>query len=154
MSAARARSGPVGAEEIWASMCAVVLDNERRRQACDALGLPFSQIRALRRIAARPMSMGEVATALATDAPHATLIVDELAREGLVRRDEDPRDRRRRIVSATARGRRVAQRAESILGTPPAGFARLTPSDLATLGRLVNLVRAVPSEDGGRSPIP
>ncbi len=49
------------ARRAWSAMCDLVLDNERRREVSDALGLTFGRVRALRRIARHPMTMGELA---------------------------------------------------------------------------------------------
>ena len=78
------------AARAWSIMGDLVLDNERRREVSDALGLPFGRIRALRRIAASPMTMGELATTLGTEKPYATIVVDELERQGLVERRPHP----------------------------------------------------------------
>jgi len=90
------------ASRAWSIMSDLVLDNERRREVSDALGLSFGRIRALRRIAASPITMGEVAAALGIDAPYATLVVDELERQGLVERRPHPTDRRVKLVVAAS----------------------------------------------------
>ena len=82
-------------------MCDLVLDNERRREVSDAIGLSFGRVKALRRIARHPMTMGELAAKLGIDAPYATLVVDELERQGLVERGPHPTDRRVKLVTAT-----------------------------------------------------
>ena len=64
----------------------LVLDHERRREVSEALGLSFSRARAVRRVARGPMSMSELAAALGIDPPNATVLVDELEAQGLVRR--------------------------------------------------------------------
>jgi len=123
-------------------MSDLVLDNERRREVSDALGLSFGRIRALRRIAASPMTMGEVAAALGIDAPYATLVVDELERQGLVERRPHPTDRRVKLVATTARGTAAARRANEILGRLPAGLATLAGPELEELARILEVVAA------------
>ena len=125
------------ASRVWAIMCDLVLDNQRRREVSDALGLPFGRIRALRRIAAPPKTMGEVAAALGVDAPYATLVVDELERQGLVERRPHPTDRRVKLVATTSRGTAAARRANEILGRPPAGLAALAEPELQELARVL-----------------
>jgi DNA-binding MarR family transcriptional regulator len=115
----------------------LVLDNERRREVSDALGLSFGRIRALRRIARAPKTMGELAAMLGIDAPYATLVVDELERQGLVERRPHPTDRRVKLVAATARGTTAARRAEEILNRPPPGLANLSPTEQETLARIL-----------------
>jgi DNA-binding MarR family transcriptional regulator len=126
-------AAPDLSREVWALMSSLVLDNQRRRQVSEAVGLSFSRTRAVRRVAAAPMSMGELAAALGIDRPNATVVVDDLERQGLVRRRPHPTDRRAKLVEATRKGRSVARRANEILGTPPAGLSALSPEDLSTL---------------------
>ena len=78
------------AREAWRAMAELVLDNERRREVSDRVGLSFGKIRALRRIANRPMPMGELAALLGVDPPNLTAVVDELERTGLVERQRPP----------------------------------------------------------------
>ena len=87
-------------------MADLVLDNERRREVSEQIGLSFGKIRALRRIAARPMTMGELAALLGMDPPNLTTVVDDLERSGLVERQAHPTDRRVKLVVATPRARR------------------------------------------------
>ena len=42
------------ASEAWQAMADLVLNNERRREVSEEVGLSFGKIRALRRIARRP----------------------------------------------------------------------------------------------------
>ena len=49
------------ASEAWQAMADLVLNNERRREVSEEVGLSFGKIRALRRIARRPMPMSELA---------------------------------------------------------------------------------------------
>jgi DNA-binding MarR family transcriptional regulator len=129
--------GSADAAEAWRIMGALVLDNERRKEVSEAVGLSFGRIRALRRIAQRTMSMGELATALTTDPPYATLIVDDLEGLGLVRRRPDPADRRAKLLTVTPRGRELVRRAEKILGRPPPELAGLDPEALRSLVQLL-----------------
>ena len=79
-------------------MCDLVVDNERRREVSDAVDLSFGRIKALRRIARKSMTVGELAATLGIDAPYATLVVDELERQGLVERRRHSKDRRAKLV--------------------------------------------------------
>ena len=134
------------ARRAWAAMCDLVLDNERRREVSDALGLTFGRIRALRRISRSPMTMGELAANLGIDAPYATLVVDELERQGLVERRPHPTDRRAKLVATTDLGAATARRAEEILGRPPAGLAQISGPDLEALARILEAA-ASPTAD-------
>ena len=126
------------AARTWQGMRALVLErHDRRREAVDALGMGFIRIKALRHLAARPMTLRALAAELTTDAPYTTVVVDDLARRGLVERTPHPDDRRAKIVSVTPAGHDAAERAERILGDPPAPLLGLTPDEAATLDRLV-----------------
>ncbi len=130
------------ARRAWSAMCDLVLDNERRREVSDAVDLSFGRIRALRRIAHAPMTMGELAAKLGIDAPYATLVVDELERLGLVERRPHPTDRRAKLVAATTRGAGVARDAEEIMNRPPVGLTSLSNSELERLATILERARA------------
>jgi DNA-binding MarR family transcriptional regulator len=126
------------ARAVWLLMTELVLSHQRRRQVTDAVGMSFGRARALRRLAARPMSMRELADALEIEAPNATVVVDGLEAEELVQRRPHPTDRRAKVVEATRKGKRLARRADEILATPPAALSALSPDDLATLRRILS----------------
>jgi DNA-binding MarR family transcriptional regulator len=129
-------------------MSDLVLDRLRRRAVTDATGLSFGKSRALRRLARRPMSMGELAEAMDTEKPNATTVVSELEALGLVRREPHPTDRRARLVHTTAAGRELARRADEVLAAPPPGLVALGEDDLATLTRILEQI----ASDQHRSP--
>lgn len=130
------------AREAWQAMADVVLDNERRREVSDQVGLSFGKLRALRRIARRPMPMGELAALLGVDPPNMTPVVDDLERAGLVERQAHATDRRVKLVVATSAGAALAAHADEILARPPVGMSELSAEDLATLARILSRVRA------------
>jgi DNA-binding MarR family transcriptional regulator len=115
----------------------VVLDNDRQRAVSEALGVSFVRLKALRRVAWKPMTGRQLAEAIGTDPPHVSVIVDELERKGLVERTPHPTDRRAKLVTVTPAGRRAAQKAEQMLFEPPAALRALPPEDLAALDRIV-----------------
>jgi DNA-binding MarR family transcriptional regulator len=127
----------LAAREVWARMCDLVLDNERRREVSDAVGLSFGRIKAIRRVARRSMSMRELADELGIDPPNATVVVDDLESLGLARRQSHPTDRRAKVVEATRKGKEIAKRADAILSTPPPTLRALNADDLAQLGRIL-----------------
>jgi DNA-binding MarR family transcriptional regulator len=129
------------AREVWLLMSDLVLDNERRREVSDALGMSFGRARTVRRLARRPMSMRELAEALGIDPPNATVVVDDLEAQGLVRRRPHPTDRRAKLVEATRKGKAMARRAEEILATPPAALTAVNADDLDELRRILSGVR-------------
>jgi DNA-binding MarR family transcriptional regulator len=128
------------AREAWSAMASLVLDNERRREVTERTGVSFGKMKALRRIALRPMSMRELAGLLGMDPPNLTIVVDDLERSGLVERQAHPTDRRIRLVVATPEGGELAHRANEILGRPPARLVELPPKDLEALARILRQV--------------
>src|SRR3954452_5983460 len=131
------KAGETISREVWLLMSDLVLDHERRREVSEALGISFGRARAVRRLARRPMSMGELATAVGIDPPNPTALVDELEAAGLARRRPHPSDRRAKLVEATRKGKAMAQRANELLATPPPAFAELSQDDLETLRRIL-----------------
>jgi DNA-binding MarR family transcriptional regulator len=129
------------AREAWQAMADLVLDNQRRREVSEQVGLSFGKIRALRRIAKRPMPMRELAAMLGVDPPNLTPVVDELERAGLVERQGHPTDRRVKLVLATPEGAARARKADEILARPPVGLRDLPADELETLARILSRVR-------------
>jgi len=132
--------GPATAQDVWLLMTDVVLENTRRREVSEALGMSFGRTRAIRRLARQPMSMRELADALGIDPPNATVLVANLEAQGLAQRRPHPTDGRAKVVEATRKGKELARRADAILATPPAGLSALSPEDLETLRRILERV--------------
>jgi DNA-binding MarR family transcriptional regulator len=130
------------AREVWLLMSDFVLDRMRRRAVSDALGMTFGRSRALRRLARGPMSMREFADALDIDPPNATVLVDDLESQGLVRRRPSPTDGRAKVVEATRKGKGLARRADAILATPPTAISGLEASELEALRRILTAAAA------------
>jgi DNA-binding MarR family transcriptional regulator len=118
-------------------MAALVLDNQRRREVSEQTGVSFGTMKALRRIARRPMPMSELAGLLGMEPPNLTPVIDDLERSGLVERQPHPTDRRVKVVVATPDGVALARRAEKILDRPPAGLLELPADDLESLVRIL-----------------
>jgi DNA-binding MarR family transcriptional regulator len=132
------------AREVWLLMSDLVLDNQRRREVTDSLGMSFGRSRALRRLARKPMSMGELAAVLGIDPPNATTLVADMESQGLVRRRPHPTDGRAKVVEPTRKGKQLARRADDILATPPPGISALSTDELETLRRLLDGVSGSP----------
>src|SRR5919201_2778576 len=128
------------AREVWLLMSDLVLDNERRREVADAVGISFGRARTVRRLARRPMSMRELATALGIDPPNATVVVADPEAMGPVQRRPHPTDGRAKLVEATRKGKALARRANAILATPPPALDSLSTEDLETLRRILESV--------------
>lgn len=136
------------ARAAWQIMADLVLDNQRRREVSDAVGLSFGKTRALRRIAAQPMSMRELAALLGMDPPNLTPVVDDLEQAGLVERQPHPTDRRAKVVVATAAGAELAGLAQAILDRPATGLSGLATDDLETLVRILSQIQWDPEAAG------
>ncbi|MFJ5612087.1 MarR family winged helix-turn-helix transcriptional regulator [Streptomyces sp. NPDC093221] len=131
------------AERIWRNLRTYVLErNERRKETSEALGMSFFRVKVLRRVAASPARLSELAAELSSDRPYTTLVVDDLAKRGLVERHEHPADRRSKIVTATAEGHAAADRANAIMGAPPESLSALSAADLTALDRIVAALAA------------
>jgi DNA-binding MarR family transcriptional regulator len=120
---------------------------DRRHEVCEALGMSYSRVKAVRMLSAGPMTMRELAARLPADAPYTTLVVDDLERRGMVTRSVHPLDRRSKIVTATPAGLAAAGAAQRILGEPPATLSGLATEDLTALDRIVTALL----DDGSRS---
>jgi DNA-binding MarR family transcriptional regulator len=125
------------ARRAWRAMSDIVLDDDSKAAASEALGLSFARVRALRRLAAQPLTLRALAEALAADPPYVTLMVDDLEKRGLVQRMPHPEDRRAKLVELTASGRAAAARADAILDEPPAALRDVPAEDLAALLRVL-----------------
>lgn len=125
------------ARRVWAVMCALVTEDDRRAELCAALGMSFFRVKVLRRIAAEPTTGGLLAERLGSDPPYVSVVVDDLVCRGLVVRTADAADRRRKVLSVTAAGERAAAQAEALLATPPRVLSELPADELADLDRLM-----------------
>ena len=126
------------ASRAWRAMSDVVLGHDRKVEVSEALGLSFARVRALRRLAAQPLTLRALAELLLADPPYVTLIVDDLEQRGLVQRTPHLEDRRSKLVQLTAAGRAAAARADEILDEPPAALRDLPAKDLAALVRVLD----------------
>jgi DNA-binding MarR family transcriptional regulator len=88
------------------------------------------------------LAMRSLAELWGCDASFVTVMVDGLERRGLVERRVADHDRRIKTVELTAEGVKARERAlESVYG-PRAGFLALTPTEQATLARLLRKMAA------------
>jgi DNA-binding MarR family transcriptional regulator len=144
------RDGAAERDGAWQRLVTLVMDSrwDWRRKMSDSAGLPFSRVRALDRLRRGPLTLRALADVLGTDAPATTVIVNDLEGRRLVVREEHPEDRRAKVVSLTAEGRKVIRAAKSVIDQAPAAFGALTDADVAELVRIVdrlaNAVSAVP----------
>jgi DNA-binding MarR family transcriptional regulator len=137
------RRNRIELERAWQTFVTLVMDTrgDYRRAASGATGLPFSRLRALKRIGKTPLTMRALAESLSTDAPAATVIVNDLEERGFVRREPNPDDKRAKTVSLTPEGKRVLQALASVPDPVPSSFAVLDDQDAANLVRVAKKLR-------------
>lgn len=131
---------------VWQTLVAWVMDSrgDWRRKVTDATGLPFSRYRALKRLGAGPMTLKELAEAMSTDAPAATVAINDLESRGLVERCPHPENRRAKLVSITAAGRHVMAATHRIVDAAPAALQSLSATDLGILQRILSKMAVQP----------
>ena len=125
------------ADRVWEAMRDLVHAHERQGEVVEAIGMSLAKVKALRRLARRPMTGKELAVEMLTDAPRASVLIDELVQRGLAVRTVHPEDRRVRIVEVTELGAAEAARAGRILARAPEVVRRLPAAELAELERLL-----------------
>lgn len=128
------------AAEAWAEL-RILLGQQRRRflSAASELDLHPAQAGALLQLAS-PMPMTELAATLACDNSNVTGLVDRLEVRGLVARRPAPEDRRVKHVVLTSAGMRVRTQLLKRVGSPPAGFQRLSTAEQRRLYDLLHRV--------------
>ena len=138
------RRGKTGsdADHIWQMLVALVMESrgDWRRKVSEAAGFPFSRWRALKRLVDAPLTLSELADLMTTDAPAATVAVNDLERRGLVERYPHPDNRRAKLVSITPAGLRLMERLNNIDDDAPAALAQLPAADLAELRRILKTI--------------
>jgi DNA-binding MarR family transcriptional regulator len=120
----------------------------RVRAQDEATGLSAPRLSALSVLVFRgPLTLGQLAAAEQVRPPTITRLVQELEREGLVRRETDREDRRVQRIHATAAGkrlllegraRRVAALAESVRS--------LSPADRRALAKAAGIIERIVRE--------
>jgi len=133
------RAGTDQAGRVWSAMRALVEGQPTKQRLRDALdlGRGSGRVKSLIWLAEGPLSLSGLAEAVGVDAPYATLIVDSLEERGLVERQPDPADRRRKLVTLTPAGRDAVAEVLRIQLEPPPGFGRLSAAELDQLEQLV-----------------
>lgn len=130
------------ADHIWQMMVSLVWETrgEWRRKVSDATGLPFSRVRVLWRLLNAPMTLTQLAVST-SDAPAATVAVNDLEERGLVERNPHPENRRAKLVSLTPAGRQLVELARrTVRDDAPPAIQQLSKTDLAHLRRILERV--------------
>jgi DNA-binding MarR family transcriptional regulator len=102
----------------------------------------FKVLQALRE--SGPLGQHQLAELIAVDPRNAVPLIDSLAERGLLGREVDPADRRRRVLKLTARGQELAASLASVAAEIEQDFfSPLTPAEQQSLRRmLLSLLRA------------
>ena len=96
-----------------------------------------------------PLGQQRLAELVGVDPRNAVPIIDALAAHGLVRREVDPLDRRRRVLDLTAKGRRVVGDLASVGAEIEHDLlSPLTPAEQATLRRMLRALLDAARESG------
>jgi DNA-binding MarR family transcriptional regulator len=98
---------------------------------------------------AGPLGQQCLAELVGVDPRNAVPIIDALAAQGLVRREVDPVDRRRRVLDLTAKGREVVGELASVGAEIERDLlSPLTPAEQATLRRMLLALLGAGRESG------
>ena len=112
------------------------------------LDLTMGQLKGLFTLADGPLTIGQLAEALGSGKPAASILVERLVQLGSVERAEDPLDRRRTIARVTPQGEelvaRLRQGGRDRLRT---WLSRLGDDDLAALVQGLQALATVASSD-------
>jgi DNA-binding MarR family transcriptional regulator len=104
-------SSPEAVAELLGDFLKQVMGTTRRDMfsAVEEAGLNFTQLKCLGLVceADEPLSVGALSERLGLSLPGVSRAVDGLVQRGDVKRDEDPRDRRSKLLTSTPRGQRT-----------------------------------------------
>ena len=110
--------------------------------ALEPLGITGRESAVLRAIADRsPVSQGEIASAMSVDRTTMVALIDDLEGKGLVRRRQDPDDRRKNVVELTDAGRDTVRLAADAVDRAERDF--LLPLSAAEAAQFRKTLRAL-----------
>lgn len=117
------------------------------------LDLSMGQLKALVALTtAGSINVSGLADQLEVGNPAASILVDRLVQLGYAQRTEDPDDRRRTLVTPTARGSDLAARLQQAGGERLLRWMeQMTPDDLAALTRGLSALAAIASRETGET---
>jgi DNA-binding MarR family transcriptional regulator len=93
-------------------------------------------------------SQAALAQAIGADKTRIIAVLDELAQRGLIRRNPDPDDRRVRLLSLTAKGRRLRDTVQSAIQAHEERLlARLPAADRRAFLRALQTLSALPYDE-------
>jgi DNA-binding MarR family transcriptional regulator len=127
-----------------------------RRETEDVIGMKLKHLIVLSHVrdlggTVSQQSLGE---ALNMDANNLVLLLNDIELDDRIRRERDPKDRRRHVVVITKQGLRALERAEELLETLEADFfAGLDAEERATLRSLLSRALANRCAPAGAQPL-
>ena len=132
MTTVAERNAPARSEDL--ELAGLLLNTLRVIKMATAANREHSHVSANRagvmwQLRERAMRSGDLAQRCAMTAPALTELVDSLTRDGLVRRLEDPADRRVVLVELTAQGRRELDKYSEIMKRGVASVLARLPAD-------------------------
>lgn len=117
---------------------------DRIEGALGELGLSMTKLAALTALVNRgePLTLGELATAVACVRSNMTQVVDRLEGDGMVKRVSDPQDRRVVRAALTPLGAERQKQGEERLARVQSEFsASVSPGDRAAIDRLSSVFK-------------
>jgi DNA-binding MarR family transcriptional regulator len=133
-------------ERDGGGLLAILLDfaqahRERLAEHLARLGLTTAQARTLYYVDSAP-TVRELAVRLKCDASYVTVLVDRLEEQRLMRRRVSPSDRRIKMLTLTAAGRRLQRQVARAMDDPP-GLEGLSADEKRQLSDLLRKATAV-----------
>jgi MarR family 2-MHQ and catechol resistance regulon transcriptional repressor len=141
---ARTTTPPDGAASLFTFLDAADVLYERIAEALARVGLSYAKYEVLKHLrdASEPVSLGTLAEGQRCARSNITQIVDRLETEALVRRVDDPRDRRGVRAELTTLGATLVEEGDTQIDLVRAQFAAsFSVSERAELGRLLARIR-------------
>ncbi|MGD8413596.1 MAG: MarR family transcriptional regulator [Candidatus Latescibacterota bacterium] len=136
--------------QIFSTAMTELLDDQIR----SVLGKQYtlSQLKLLKMVdRTNAGTISKIASFLSVSNAAASKAVDRLVKRGLMKREEKKEDRRSIKLSLTEEGKRTLQKFEDILYDTLDGlFRRFTPEDLASAGKLLDMLSTDLVEVGAR----
>jgi DNA-binding MarR family transcriptional regulator len=120
-----------GANLLRAYLDAIALSEDLQTRLWQVAEVTLVQVRALRRLAQEPKSLGQLGLELSLAPPSVTRLVDRLEERGLLERSRDDEDRRKVLATLTPEGRRLVSAVPPLLeGSAIRSAAeQMSPSD-------------------------
>jgi DNA-binding MarR family transcriptional regulator len=126
---------------MFALIRAAHLLEDRLEAALGTVGLSSPKFSVLSELvgAGNPLTLSDLAARLSCVRSNITQLVDRLETDGLVRRTDDPQDRRSILAELTPLGREKQAAGAALVAELQAGFAgKLSSTDSTALGRILN----------------